>query len=135
MSITMYYDSHCPLCHTEAVRMHRRRPDAVQITAVDDALPELEAAGISRVQAMTYLCVRDSNGGWHTHMDAIRLLYRSAGLNTLANLLAFPSVKQLADLLYPVLARNRYRIPNRLIRLIYGDVCDNGMCRIPPAKR
>lgn len=135
MSITMYYDSHCPLCHTEAVRMHRRRPDAVQITAVDDALPELEAAGISRVQAMTYLCVRDSNGGWHTHMNAIRLLYRSAGLNTLANLLALPPLKQLADLLYPVLARHRYRIPNRLIRLIYGDVCDNGICRIPPAKR
>lgn len=135
MYITMYYDSHCPLCQTEAVRMHRRRPDAVQITAVDDALPELEAAGISRVQAMTYLCVRDSKGGWHTHMDAIRLLYRSAGLHTLAGLLAFPPVKWLGDRLYPVLARNRYRIPSWLIRLIYGTVCDNGMCRIPPTKR
>ncbi|QMT40032.1 thiol-disulfide oxidoreductase DCC family protein [Neisseria shayeganii] len=135
MSITMYYDSDCPLCHTEALKMHRRRPDAVRIVAVDDALAELAAAGISRVQAMTYLCVCDSNGGWHTHMDAVRLLYRSAGLDSLAGFLSWGPVKWLSDRFYPVLARNRYRIPKPLIRLLYGGVCDKGSCRIPPAKR
>lgn len=135
MPITMYYDSYCPLCHTEAVKMHRRRPDAVHISAVDEALPELAAAGISRVQAMTYLCVRDNAGGWHTHMDAVRLLYRSAGLVSLAAVLSWPPLKWLGDRLYPVLARNRYRIPLWLIRLLYGSVCAQGMCRIPPAQR
>ena len=50
MSITMFYDSHCPLCHTEAVNMQRRRPQDIRIVPVDEAVAELAAAGISRTQ-------------------------------------------------------------------------------------
>ncbi len=136
MSITMFYDSHCPLCHTEAVNMQRRRPQDIRIVPVDEAVAELAAAGISRTQAMTYLCIYDAGKQrWHTHMDAVRLLYQTAGLTLLHHVLCLPLIKQAGNVLYPVFARHRYRIPKWLIRRLYGRVCDDGMCSIPPAKR
>lgn len=137
-SITMYYDDSCVLCSTEAYNLRARNPKAITLISVDEGLETLETAGFSRSDAMTYLCVQDWYGSWHTHMDAVRLLYRTSGLRGSA-LLYLPIVRQLGDFTYPFVARNRYRIPNWLTRLIYGkavtQACANGVCKVPPAKR
>lgn len=136
--ITMYYDDACVLCSTEALNMQARNPQAIRLMPVDRGLDILQAAGFNRVDAMTYLCVQDSNDNWYTHMDAVRLLYKTAGIKW-ASMLYLPIVKQLGNFAYPYVARNRYRIPNWLIKKIYGraamQVCKDGVCRIDPAKR
>ena len=136
--ITMYYDDACVLCSTEAYNMQSRNPTGIQLMAVDKGLDKLNKAGFSRVDAMTYLCVQDRHGGWYTHMDAVRLLYKTAGVRW-AKWLYLPIIKQLGDFTYPYVARNRYRIPNWITKLIYGkavvQACQNGVCKIEPDKR
>ena len=138
LSITMYYDDACVLCSTEARNMQSRNPQGIELKPVDEGMDTLQAAGFSRIDAMTYLCVHDSNGDWHTHMDAVRLLYKTAGV-TWAKWLYLPVVKQLGDFAYPYVARNRYRIPDWVTKAIYGkeavQACRNGICKIAPDKR
>lgn len=119
LPITMYYDDTCVLCSTEARNMQSRNPKGIQLVPVDEGMDKLKAAGFSRADAMTYLCVQDGDGDWHTHMDAIRLLYKTGGV-AWASLLTLPVIKQLGDFAYPYAARNRYRIPNWTLKLIYG---------------
>ncbi len=87
---------------------------------------------------MTYMCVQDSSGNWYTHMDAVRMLYKTSGVKW-AGLLFLPVVKQMGDFVYPYVARNRYRIPNWVTKLVYGktvmQACENGVCKIAPNKR
>ena len=136
--ITMYYDDTCILCSTEAYSMQTRNPKGITLTSVDQGIDELQVAGFSRVDAMTYLCVKDDSGNWHTHMDAVRLLYKVGSVKGAA-LLYLPVVKQLGDFVYPYVARNRYRIPNWVTKLVYGkavgQACENGICSIAPDKR
>ena len=138
LSITMYYDDACVICSTEAHNMQVRQPEKIRLVPVKEGLDNLAAAGFSREDAMTYMCVQDSYDNWYTHMDAVRLLYRTGGVKW-SPLLFLPVVKQLGDFVYPYVARNRYRIPNWVIKLVYGkavmQACDNGVCKIAPDKR
>ena len=138
LSITMYYDDACVICSTEAHNMKMRQPEKIRLVPVKEGLDNLAAAGFSRKDAMTYMCVQDSYDNWYTHMDAVRLLYRTGGVKW-SPLLFLPVVKQLGDLAYPYVARNRYRIPNWVTKLVYGkavmQACDNGVCKIAPDKR
>lgn len=136
--ITMYYDDSCVLCSTEAHSMQIRNPEGIELTSVEHGIDELQAAGFSRADAMTYLCVQTDQGHWYTHMDAIRLLYKMGGVKW-ASVLYLPIIKQFGDFIYPTVARNRYRIPNWVTKLIYGkavtQACANGICKIAPDKR
>ncbi len=58
-AITMYYDDACLLCSTEASSMQARNPKDIKLISVDAGLDKLTAAGFSRVDAMTYLCIQD----------------------------------------------------------------------------
>ena len=136
--ITMYYDDACILCSSEAQAMQSRNPNAIKLIPVDEGINTLVAAGFSRLEAMTYLCVQDNEGRWYTHMEAVRMLYKTAGIFW-AKWLYLPGIKQLGDWVYPMVARNRYRIPNWLITRLYGEAgsqaCTNGVCKIAPDQR
>ena len=136
--ITMYYDDTCILCSTEAYSMQTRNPKGIDLTPVDQGMDELQVAGFSRTDAMTYLCVKTEQGDWYTHMDAVRLLYKVGDVKG-ASLLYLPIIKQFGDFVYPYVARNRYRIPNWATKMVYGkalvQACDNGVCKIAPDKR
>lgn len=138
LSIIMYYDDACVICSTEAHNMKMRQPEKIHLVPVDEGVDKLAVAGFSREDAMTYMCVQDSYDNWYTHMDAVRLLYRTGGIKW-SPLLFLPVVKQLGDFAYPYVARNRYRIPNWLTKLVYGKAvmqdCANGVCKIAPDKR
>ncbi len=137
-AITMYYDDSCVLCSTEAHGMQTRRPKAIKLMPVEHGIDELQEAGFSRVDAMTYLCVKTDQGEWYTHMDAVRLLYKMGGVKW-ASVLYLPIIKPFGDFIYPTVARNRYRIPNWVTKLIYGkavtQACANGICKTAPDKR
>lgn len=142
--ITMYYDETCILCTTNAQVMQQKamqakNPKQINIVPVTQAETILANAGISLVEAMTYVVVEDETGKMHKGMDAVRLLYKTAGV-AYAPLLCLPIVKQISDFAYPIVARNRYYFPKWAIKLMYGKVanlnpCDNGVCHIPPSKR
>ena len=138
LSITMYYDDACVICSTEAHNMQLRQPKKIRLVPVENGLEELAAAGFSRKDAMTYMCVQDSSGNWYTHMDAVRMLYKTGGVKW-SGMLFLPVVKQVGDFAYPYVARNRYRIPNWVTKLVYGktvmQACENGVCKIAPNKR
>ena len=138
LSITMYYDDACVICSTEAHNMQVRQPEKIRLVPVKEGLDNLAAAGFSREDAMTYMCVQDSYDNWYTHMDAVRLLYRTGGVKW-SPLLFLPVVKQLGDFAYPYVARNRYKIPNWVTKLVYGkavmQACENGVCKIALDKR
>lgn len=129
--ITMYYDDTCPVCRTEALHMAEKKPDAIRIVPIDDARDELAEFGISKDEAMTYLCVQDKQGNIQKGMDAVRLLYKTAQL-PFATVFEWPVVKQASDMIYPIFVRHRNRVPNWMTQLAYGKVaedCKDGMCR------
>ena len=138
LSTTMYYDDACVICSTEAHNMKKRQPENIHLVPVDEGVDELAVAGFSLKDAMTYMCMKDSYGNWYTHMDAVRLLYRTGGVKW-STLLFLPVVKQLGNFAYPYVARNRYRIPNWVTKMVYGtavlQACENGVCKIAPDKR
>ncbi len=145
MSVIMYYDDTCTLCVTTAMHIQAQNPTEIRIISVDMGLAELNKAGITRTQAMTYICVQDEFGKIHKGMQAIQLLCavadapQKAGFK-ISRLLRAPVIKQICTLGYPIIARNRYYFPTWAIRLLYGNVadihhCNNGVCHIPPHKR
>ena len=136
--LTMYYDDTCVICSTEAKTLQSRNPTGIRLIAVDVGIDELNKAGFSREDAMTYLCVQDGAGQWHTHMEAVRQLYKTAGFKY-ANWLYLPIIKQVGDFVYPFVARNRYRFPDWLVVMLYGEAvknqCQDGVCKLPVSER
>ena len=73
--------------------MKKRQPEKIRLVPVDEGVDELAVAGFSRKDAMTYdMCMQDSYGNWYTHMDAVRLLYRTGSVKW-SPLLFLPIVK------------------------------------------
>lgn len=138
--ITMYYDDKCAICYALARHTKAKNPDEIRIVAVSQAVDELAGFGVSELEAMTYLYVQDDNKKMHKGMGAVRLLYQTARL-PMAKVLALPLIKQIGDVIYPVFARNRYRMPRWLLRLLAGKeamddaVCESESCRLPPKER
>lgn len=144
MNITLYYDDTCRLCTTNAIQMQAHNPQHINIVSVDMGLDELNKVGISRTQAMTYVCIKDQFGNISQGMEAIIILCRVANVRKfglpISTILSLPIIKQICTISYPFFARNRYYFPRWAIKLIYGTVheidnCDNGVCNIPPNKR
>jgi predicted DCC family thiol-disulfide oxidoreductase YuxK len=84
--------------------------------------------------------VRDAGGRWHRGVDAFVVMYRAAGLESLARAWAHPMLKPLWDRLYPLVARNRVALSHlglpRLVRAVIGTLarraarnrCDDRAC-------
>lgn len=134
--ITMYYDSDCILCTTNAITMKQKSPDKIEIIPAHLSLDILSKYHISELDIMTYVVVQDELGQIHKGMNAVRLLYKTANV-PFYQVLYFPIIKQMSDFIYPIIAKNRHKIPKWLIKLIYGKVaeCDNGVCHINPKQR
>lgn len=145
--ITMFYDHACPVCRTEAIHMAEKNPEHITIVPIEQGLDSLAKAGISQVEAMTYLCVQagslEAGGKMYKGIEAVRVLHQVADTG-FAKVLNFPLLKQASEVVYPIFARNRYRIPNWATKLMYGDViadttcdsiCESGVCSLPPAQR
>lgn len=134
--ITMYYDDTCTLCTTNAITMQQKAPNKIAIVPANEALALLAKHHISQMDIMTYVVVQNELGQMHKGMNAVRLLYKTANV-PMADLLYLPIIKQGSDFIYPIIAKNRYKTPKWLIKLIYGKVadCENGVCHIDPALR
>lgn len=121
--LTIYYDASCPLCNGEMSNLMLRNVDG--LLAFVDASPAnfvSPLAGLSREDLMGLLHARKANGEVIRGVEVFRLAYSAVGLGWVTAPTSWPVLGWLADKAYPVLARNRYRIPRSLVAKLFEGV-------------
>jgi predicted DCC family thiol-disulfide oxidoreductase YuxK len=141
--LRVFYDGSCGLCAAEMAALHDLdRDDAIAL--VDCAAPDFDDSpyrreGVTRAAMLNALHVRDILGDWHRGVDAIALLYATAGAPRLARLWAHPLTRPFAKRFYPFVVRHRHALSGlglhfvspRVLRLFAGrrPRCDHAACR------
>ncbi|WCM94628.1 DUF393 domain-containing protein [Acidovorax sp. NCPPB 2350] len=114
--LTLYYDSRCPLCMTEMGNLMRRDRAGLlrfaDIWAPDFAGPP---PGTTQQDLLTLIHAQDADGRVLRGVEVFRRAYEAVGMGWVTAATRWPVLGPLADRLYPVLARNRYRLPRWLV--------------------
>lgn len=142
MTLTMFYDSSCTLCRSEAMSLLKFSNEKINIISIVDGQNQLNQANISYDEAMTHLCVKDEFGNWYKGMNAVRILYQIANIK-ICHINAYwlfnlPIIATILDMAYPCFAKHRHLMPKFLIKLWYGvvydvhlnELCDTNTCYI-----
>lgn len=117
---TIYYDASCPLCHGE-MRNLMLRNTAGLLQFVDASPPDFVSPvpGATRHDLMNMIHAVRADGQVIKGVEVFRLAYGAVGLGWVTAPTAWPVLRQLADRAYPVLVRNRYRIPRALVAVLF----------------
>jgi len=141
--LTAYFDGSCALCSAEMNALQDLDHDGT-IELVDCASPAFDdsamrAEGVTREAMLQALHVRDVLGDWHRGVDAIALLYASAGAPRIARLWVHPFTRPIARWLYPLVVRHRHALSAIGMHFVSPAVlrrfasrrprCDHGTCR------
>lgn len=140
--LTAYFDGSCALCSAEMAALHDLDRDGTiaMIDCADPAFDEraLAAEGVTRDAMLQSLHVRDVLGDWHRGVDAIGLLYATAGAPRLARLWVHPLTRPIARWLYPLVVRHRHALSAIGMQFVSPAVlrrfasrkprCDHGRC-------
>jgi predicted DCC family thiol-disulfide oxidoreductase YuxK len=118
--LTLYYESACPLCNAEMNNLRLRDSHGL-LNLVDISAPGFAdfPEGADMNDLLTLIHARTADGRVLKGVDAFRLAYEAVGLDWISGALRLPLLGRLADLAYPVLARNRHRLPRRLIVALF----------------
>jgi predicted DCC family thiol-disulfide oxidoreductase YuxK len=149
--LTVYYDGQCRLCSAEMAEIWAMDPHGeirfVDCSPADFDDADARRAGIPQSAMLDALHVRDVLGDWHRGVDAIALVYATAGAPWLARAWASPITRPLTRRLYPWLVRHRHRLSAlgldvvgpkamRLFARRHGAhapaYCSHGQCRTAP---
>ncbi|MDB5932416.1 MAG: hypothetical protein JWR60_4123 [Polaromonas sp.] len=139
--LTLYYESACPLCYAEMSNLMLRNQGG-QLRFADVSAPGFADVpeGATMQDLLALIHARTADGRLIKGVEVFELAYRAVGLDWISAALRLPVLRPLADWGYPVLARNRHRIPRRLVSLLFeGSVrraaeraasarCDAGTC-------
>ncbi len=136
--LTLYFDSRCQLCQAEMTNL-RLRDRAGLLRFADVWAPGFEGPpGTTHEQLLALIHARTADGRVLRGVEVFRRAYEAVGLGWVMAATRLPVLGPLADRLYPVLARNRYRLPRWLVgglferasrraalrRCAPGDRCD-----------
>jgi predicted DCC family thiol-disulfide oxidoreductase YuxK len=141
--LTAYFDGSCALCSAEMAALHDLDDDGTiaMVDCADASFDDsgMRADGVTREAMLQSLHVRDVLGDWHRGVDAIALLYASAGAPRLARLWVHPLTRPVARWLYPLVVRHRHALSAIGMHFISPTVlrrfasrrprCDHGTCR------
>lgn len=118
--LTIYYDASCPLCNGEMRNLMLRNVDGL-LQFVDASAADFRSplAGIAREDLMNLLHARKANGEVVKGVEVFRLAYTAVGLGWVTAPTSWPVLHWLADKAYPMLARNRHRIPRWLVATLF----------------
>lgn len=113
--LTLYYDSRCQLCKAEMTNL-RLRNRAGLLRFADVWAPGFEGLpGTTHEALLTLIHARTADGQVLRGVEVFRRAYEAVGLGWVTAATRLPVLGPLADHLYPVLARNRYRLPRWLV--------------------
>jgi predicted DCC family thiol-disulfide oxidoreductase YuxK len=138
---TTYYDGACQLCSAEMHNLMLRNTEG-RLAFVDASAPGFDAAplGVTQQALLDALHTRTASGEWLVGVPAFEVLYRTLGLPGVAAALRQPQLAWLAAKAYPVLVRNRHRLPQAPIHWLFERAgrraaeraaaarCDSGHC-------
>lgn len=143
--LTLYYESACPLCDAE-MRNLMLRNRAGLLRFVDISAPGFTACppGTDLAALMDLIHAQRADGQVIRGVEVFRLAYSAAGLPWVARLSRLPLLRGLCERGYPILARNRHRLPRGLVRLLFETSlrraaergarehhCRDGRCAMP----
>jgi predicted DCC family thiol-disulfide oxidoreductase YuxK len=118
--LVIYYDASCPLCTAEMSNLMRRNTEG--LLEFVDASPvgfESPITGTSQWDLMNLIHARCADGRTVRGVAVFQLAYEGVGLGWVTALTKWPGIRSLADWAYPILVRNRYRIPRWLVRIAF----------------
>ena len=138
MALTIFYDDSCPICRTEILGFYSIYPQDMNLISLSQGANELERHNIKLEDALTLMHVIDEQGRLHTGMEAIRVMYRRLGKPKTAWFTSLPVLNGFFNWLYPIFARNRYKMPVWLLGINVKDVndaCQDGYCQMPAQQK
>jgi predicted DCC family thiol-disulfide oxidoreductase YuxK len=118
--LTLYYESACPLCNAEMSNLMLRNTEG-HLRFADVSAPDFAdlPAGTTMPDLLELIHARRADGRVIKGVEVFRLAYEAVGLGWVSTAMRWPLLRPLAERAYPVLARNRHRIPRGLVRLIF----------------
>lgn len=143
--LTLYYDGACRLCRAEMRNLEVRDAGGL-LRFIDISQPGFDAypPGTDRDALMGLLHAQRADGAVLCGVEVFRLAYSAVGLSWVARLTRLPGLRAISEGLYPVIARNRYRLPAAPVRWLFEMSlrraaersamrmhCEGGQCRVP----
>jgi len=117
--LTIYYDSHCPLCKAEMDNLMLRNEEHklvfADIWAEGFSLPQ----GYSAQDLQTRLHARQANGALIHSLAVFQRAYEAVGLGWVTAFLRWPLIGPFMNWFYPIFARHRHRIPRWISQGIF----------------
>lgn len=123
----IYYDGACRICCEQRDRFLRHDPDQQRLVHIDISDPDFDpaldpaTAGTTRESLLASIHAGTPDGRLLKGMDAVRCAYTALGRGWWLAPTGWPLIKPIADFLYGILARNRYRLGR--------SGCDGDSCR------
>jgi predicted DCC family thiol-disulfide oxidoreductase YuxK len=118
--LTIFYESACALCDAEMTNL-RLRNSGDLLVFVDVSAPGFTdlPQGTTMQDLLTLIHARAADGRLIKGVPVFELAYKAVGLDWISMAMRLPLVASLATCGYPILARNRHRIPRRLVGWIF----------------
>lgn len=118
--LTLYYESACALCNGEMTNLMLRDTEG-KLRFVDVSAPGFDSPlpGTTTADLLERIHAQTADGRVLRGVEVFRHAYRAVGLGWLVAPTNWPLLGPLADKLYPVLARNRHRIPRVVSHLLF----------------
>lgn len=138
--LTLYYDASCQLCSAE-IRNLKARDTEGRLLLVDCSPADFREGPAPREALMNAIHAVDADGRVFVGVETFRVAYGAVGLRAVSRALGLPGIAQVAERAYPVLVRNRYRLPRWLIGRLFeraarratmrSSACTAGACESP----
>ena len=140
--ITLFFDGSCQLCSSE-IRNLKLRDTEGRLAFIDCSAPGFTGGPAPRAALMDAIHSVDASGHVHVGVQTFRLAYAAVGMSWVSRVLDWPLVGPWAERAYPVLVRNRYRLPRWLVSGLFeraaqraeqaeqrSRACHGGACAI-----
>ncbi|MGB3068578.1 MAG: DUF393 domain-containing protein [Ottowia sp.] len=108
--LTLYYDASCRFCNAEMTNLMLRNTQN-RLRFINCADPGFSGGPAPREDLMRAIHGVDARGQVFIGVDCLTRAYEGIGWAWVHQLFSLPVVQPLAQRLYPVIARNRYRMP------------------------
>jgi predicted DCC family thiol-disulfide oxidoreductase YuxK len=105
---TLFYDGQCPLCAGEIQQLRETRGASLELVDIHK-LKTVPEAHPSKDQLLRVLHLRRADGSWLTSADANVAAWEGTRQGRILTALRWPIIRPVADLVYALWARWRYR--------------------------